>query len=199
MSNIKSRHVDDEATKLTKRYSNEYEKIVKLMQQTVLQRKKQIVRDVKTIVEYIVFDFKNAVNNDYKNRITFILSKLKNVELKQKDERLIENVSKIVLFENEYVLNLSICSTSLSDKKTTASFKKPLMNVFNTLTPPSRTARSILSKFVQSVIHFFNLSSQSILKIIEKQAEEVLHEELKSPFAKEKILSSRKTVADDHS
>ena len=37
------------------------------MQQTILQKKKQIVRDIKTIIEYIVFDFKNVVNNDYKN------------------------------------------------------------------------------------------------------------------------------------
>ena len=98
MSNIKSRYVDDEATKLTKRYSNEYKKIVKLMQQTILLKKKQIHRDIKIIIEYIVFDFKNVINNDYKNRTTFISSKLKNVEFKWKDERLIENVSKIVFF-----------------------------------------------------------------------------------------------------
>ena len=67
MSNIKLRHVNDKTTKLTKRYLNEYEKVVKLMQQTILQRKKQIHRDVKIIIEYIVFDFKNAVNNNYKN------------------------------------------------------------------------------------------------------------------------------------
>ena len=36
MSNIKSRHVDDETTKLTKQYLNEYKKVVKLMQQTIL-------------------------------------------------------------------------------------------------------------------------------------------------------------------
>ena len=36
MSNIKSRHVDDEAAKLMKQYLNEYEKVVRLMQQTVL-------------------------------------------------------------------------------------------------------------------------------------------------------------------
>ena len=32
MSSIKSRYVDDETTKLTKRNLNEYKKIVKLMQ-----------------------------------------------------------------------------------------------------------------------------------------------------------------------
>ena len=36
MLNIRLRYVDDETTKLTKRYSNKYEKVVKLMQQTVL-------------------------------------------------------------------------------------------------------------------------------------------------------------------
>ena len=36
MLNIKSRYVDDETTKLTKQYLNEYEKVVRLMQQTIL-------------------------------------------------------------------------------------------------------------------------------------------------------------------
>ena len=39
MLNIKSRHVDDEITKLMKQYLNEHEKVVKLMHQTVLQKK----------------------------------------------------------------------------------------------------------------------------------------------------------------
>ena len=77
---------------------------------------------MKTIVEYIVFDFKNAVSNNYKNRKTFILLKLKDVELKRKDERLIENVLKIVFFENEYMLNLNIRLISLFNKRIIASF-----------------------------------------------------------------------------
>ena len=36
MSSIKLYHVDDETTKLIKWYLNEYEKVVKLMQQAVL-------------------------------------------------------------------------------------------------------------------------------------------------------------------
>ena len=36
MSDIKLHHVDDETTKLMKRYLNEYKKVVRLMQQTVL-------------------------------------------------------------------------------------------------------------------------------------------------------------------
>ena len=160
-------------------------------------KKKQIHHDVKTIIEYIIFNFKNVVSNDYKNRTTFISSKLKNVEFKRKDERLIENVSKIIFFKNEYVSSLSIRLTSLFNKEISTLFKKLLMNVFNTFTSSFRIARFIFSKFVQFVVRFFNLSSQSISKIIEKQTKEVLHEKLKSLFIKEKILSSRKTVVDD--
>ena len=36
MSNIKSRHVNNKTIKLMKQYLNEYEKVVKLMQQTIL-------------------------------------------------------------------------------------------------------------------------------------------------------------------
>ena len=89
---------------------------------------------MRTIIEYIVFDFKNVVNNDYKNRTTFISLKLKNVEFKRKDERLIKNVSKIIFFESEYVSSLNICLISLFNRKITTSFKKSLMNVFNIFT-----------------------------------------------------------------
>ena len=122
-------------------------------------KKKQIIRNVKTIIKYIVFDFKNVVNNDYKNRTTFISSKLKDVEFKRKNERLIENVLKIVFFKNKYVLSLNIRLISLSDKKITTSFKKLLINVFNTFTSSFQIVRSIFSKFIQFIVRFFNLSS----------------------------------------
>ena len=162
---------------------------------------------MKTTVEYIVFNFKNTVSNDYKNRIIFISSKLKNVELKRKSERLIENVSKIILFENEYISNSNIRSISLLNKKIITSLKKSLINVFNTFTPSFRIARFILflqrhsftlfSKFVQSIVCFLNLSSQSVSKIIEKLTKEVLHAELKSFLTEKEILSSQKIVVDD--
>ena len=66
MTNIKSRYIEEETIKRTKKYVNEYEKAVKLMQQTVLQ-KKQIHRKVKTIANYILIDFKNVFNKNYQN------------------------------------------------------------------------------------------------------------------------------------
>ena len=40
MTSIKSRYIKEETIKLTKKYFNEYEKTIKLMQQTVLQKRK---------------------------------------------------------------------------------------------------------------------------------------------------------------
>ena len=67
MTNIKSRYIEKETIKLTKKYFNEYEKAVELMQQIVLQRKKQIHRKMKTIANYIFIDFKNVFSKNYQN------------------------------------------------------------------------------------------------------------------------------------
>ena len=65
MTSIKSRYIKEETIKLIKKYFNEYEKVVKLMQQTVLQKRKQIYRKVKTIANYILIDFKNIFSKNY--------------------------------------------------------------------------------------------------------------------------------------
>ena len=44
MSDIKLHHVNNETTELIKLYLNEYDKIVKLMQQTTLQKKTNLSR-----------------------------------------------------------------------------------------------------------------------------------------------------------
>ena len=63
--NIKSRYIEEEIVKLTKKYFNKYEKTVKLMQQTILQKRKQIHREVKTIANYILIDFRNVFSKNY--------------------------------------------------------------------------------------------------------------------------------------
>ena len=85
MTNIKSRHIEKKTVKLTKKYFNDYEKTVKLMQQTILQKKKQIYRKVKIIANYTFIDFKNVFSKNYQNQILFIFAVLKNVDLKQED------------------------------------------------------------------------------------------------------------------
>ena len=67
MTNIKLRYIEKETIKLTKKYFNEYKKAVKLMQQTILQRRKQIHRKVRIIANYTFIDFKNVFNKNYQN------------------------------------------------------------------------------------------------------------------------------------
>ena len=145
---IKSRYIKKETVKLTKKYFNEYEKAVKLMQQTVLQRRKQIHRKVKTIANYTFIDFRNVFSKNYQNQILFISVALKNVDLRQKNQRLIENISNFASTVTDYVSSFNIRSISLLDfKKVTASLRKSLMNAFNTFTFFSRFARFALLFF----------------------------------------------------
>ena len=65
MTSIKSRYIKKEIIKLTKKYFNEYDKAVKLMQQTVLQKRKQIHRKMKTIANYILINFENVFSKNY--------------------------------------------------------------------------------------------------------------------------------------
>ena len=135
MTSIKSRYIEKETIKLTKKYFNEYEKAVKLMQQIILQRKKQIHQKVKIIANYIFIDFKNVFSKNYQNQIFFISAVLKNVDFRKKNQRLIKNTLNFVSTVTDYVLNFNIKSILLLDfKKITTSLKKSLMNAFNTFT-----------------------------------------------------------------
>ena len=82
MTNIKSRYIKEKTVKLTKKYFNKYEKAVELMQQTVLQKRKQIHRKKKTIANYTFIDFKNVFSKNYQNQIFFIFTALKNIDLR---------------------------------------------------------------------------------------------------------------------
>ena len=123
------------------------------MQQTVLQRKKQIHRKVKTIANYIFIDFENVFNKNYQNQILFTSAALKNVNFKQRNQQLIKNISNFASTVTDYVLSFNIRLISLLDfKKITASLKKSLMNAFNTFTS--------FSRFVQFALLFLNLFRQ---------------------------------------
>ena len=65
MTSIKSRYIEEETIKLTKKYFNEYKKTIKLMQLIVLQKRKQIHREIKKIANYIFINFKNVFNKNY--------------------------------------------------------------------------------------------------------------------------------------
>ena len=148
--NIKSRYIKEKTIKLTKKYFNEYKKTIKLMQLIILQKRKQIYRRVKTIANYTFIDFKNVFNKNYQNLIFSIAAALKNVNLKQKNQRLIKDILNFVSTVINYVLSFNLRLISLFElKKVIASCKKSLMNAFNTFT--------FFSRFAQFALLFLNL------------------------------------------
>ena len=92
VANIKSRHIDEEAVKLAKRYPEEYEKAAGLIQQAVLQRRKQIHRGVRATVDYTISDSRNAASEGYKDLTAPTSADLKDVGLRREGQRLIEDV-----------------------------------------------------------------------------------------------------------
>ena len=83
MTGTKSRHIGEQAAKLAKRYPEEYEQAVGLIQQAVLQRRKQIHRRVRATIDYTLSDSRNVVNEGYKNLTALTSTNLKNVDLRR--------------------------------------------------------------------------------------------------------------------
>ena len=65
MFEIKNHHVANEIVQFIKKYSNNFEKIMKKLQLTVLKRKKKMNRNIRTTTVYILNDFKRAHNKIY--------------------------------------------------------------------------------------------------------------------------------------
>ena len=68
MLRIKDHHIADEIIKLIKKYFNDFDKIVQRLQLVVLQRREKIDRDIKTIIVYILNDFRRV----YSDKLTIL-------------------------------------------------------------------------------------------------------------------------------
>ena len=109
---------------------------------------------MKTIANYTFIEFKNVFSKNYQNQILSTFTVLKNVNLRQENQRLIKNISNFVSTVIDYVLSFNIKTILLFDfKNFTTSFRKSLMNAFNTFTS--------FSRFAQFILLFSNLSRQT--------------------------------------
>ena len=65
MFEIRNHHVANEIVKLVKKYSINFEKIMKKLQLTVFKCKEKVNRNIRAIAVYILSDFKRAHNKAY--------------------------------------------------------------------------------------------------------------------------------------
>ena len=91
MFEIKNHHVANEIVKLVKKYSINFEKIMKRLQLTIFKCKKKMNRDIRATAVYILNDFKRAHSKIYSDLSASIRKNLRAANLMIKDMRLIEN------------------------------------------------------------------------------------------------------------
>ena len=123
--NVRNHYVIDETVKLTKKYFNEFDKIVQRLQLVVLQRREKIDRENKIIIAYILNDFKRVYNDELKNFSACNRKKLRKFELMMQEYKLIKKNSQTKTFsDREYVENLlSTKSKTTTIELSTSIFK----------------------------------------------------------------------------
>ena len=91
MLEIKDHHIANEVVKFIKKYSINFEKIMKRLQLTVLRRRKKINRGTRALIVYILNDFKRAHSKTYISLFTSTQKDFRTPYLKIRDMRLIKN------------------------------------------------------------------------------------------------------------
>ena len=91
MLEIKDHHVANQVVKLVKKYSINFEKIMKRLQLTIFKCKKKMSRDIRATAVYILNDFKRAHSKTYFDFSASIRKDFRVADLMIKDIKLIKN------------------------------------------------------------------------------------------------------------
>ena len=91
MLEIRNHHVANEVVKFVKKYSINFEKIIKRLQLTVLKCRKKMNPNIRATVVYILNNFKRAHSKTYSDLFASTRKNLCAADLMIKNMRLIEN------------------------------------------------------------------------------------------------------------
>ena len=108
MLEVKNHHVADEIVKLVKKSFINFEKIMKRLQLTILKCRKKMNRNIRTIVIYILNDFKRVHSKIYSDFFVSIRKDLRAADLMIKSIRLIKNFQTNAFFDDDFVKSFSI-------------------------------------------------------------------------------------------
>ena len=111
MLEIKDHHVANEAVKLVKKYSINFEKIMKRLQLTVLKCKKKMNRNIRATAAYILNDFKRVHNKTYFNLSALTRENLRAADLMIRDMKLIKNSQANAFSDDDFVENFSVIAS----------------------------------------------------------------------------------------
>ena len=113
MLEIKNHHVANEIVKLVKKYSINFEKIMKRLQLTVFKCKKKVNRDIRATVIYILNNFKHAHNKIYSDFFTSTRKNLRVADLIIRNMNLIKNFQANVSSDDDFVKSFSVTANRI--------------------------------------------------------------------------------------
>ena len=113
MLEIKNHHVGNEIVKLVKKYSINFEKIIKRLQLTVLQCKKKVNWNIWATAVYILNDFKRAHSKTYSDLFVSTRKDLRAADLMIRDISLIKNFQTNASSDDDFVKNFSITASKV--------------------------------------------------------------------------------------
>ena len=91
MLEIRNHHVANETVKLVKKYSINFEKIIKRLQLTIFKCKKKMNRGIRATAVYILDDFKRVYNKIYSDFFALTRKNLRAADLMIRDMKLIKD------------------------------------------------------------------------------------------------------------
>ena len=113
MLEIRDHHVANETVKLVKKYSINFEKIMKRLQLTIFKRRKKMNRSIRATAVYILNDFKRVHSKIYFNFSASIRKDLRTADLMIKDMRLIKNFQANVFSDDDFVKSFSVTASRI--------------------------------------------------------------------------------------
>ena len=111
MLEIKDHYVANEIVKLIKKYSINFEKIMKKLQLIIFKCRKKMNWNIRATAIYILNDFKRAHSKIYFNFFASTRKNLRVTDLMIRDIRLIKNFQINVFFDDNFVESFSITAS----------------------------------------------------------------------------------------
>ena len=113
MLEIRDHHVANEIVKLIKKYSINFEKIMKRLQLTIFKCKKKVSRNIRATAVYILNDFKRVHSKIYFNLSASIRKNFRAADLMIRNMSLIENFQTNTFSDDDFVESFSVTASRI--------------------------------------------------------------------------------------
>ena len=111
MLEIKNHHIANEIVKFIKKYSINFEKIMKKLQLTILKCREKMNRSIRAIAVYILNDFRRVHSKIYFDFFASIRKDFRAADLMIRNMKLIKNFQANVFSDDDFVESSSVTAS----------------------------------------------------------------------------------------